>query len=249
MAQRHGPWTIESTTEKHRDAFLALREDRVIRPDGRPGIYSTVTVKPGAAVLAVDADGAAHLVRQFRYALGAESVEVACGGVEPGESPWTAAAKELREALGIEAADWADLGTIDLDTSMVRCPVTLYLARGLSFRELHREGTEAMKTLRVPFAEAVRMVLAGAITHAASCVLILKAAQMMTASRGAGSSGGSASAGRDLAPGGSGGRDRAGRPIRFEKGYRGDTAVSDEYRESFLGTIFLLAEIDGDRCG
>ena len=179
MPRKHGPWTIEGTTEKHRDSFMTVREDRVIRPDGQPGTYSTVEVKPGVAILPLDGDGNVFLVRQFRYGLGAESVEVACGGVEEDESPPDAAKKELREELGIEASDWSDLGIIDLDTSMVRCKVTLYVVKGLSLGETEREGTEAMRTLKVPFGEAVRMVMEGEITHAASCVLILKAARVL----------------------------------------------------------------------
>jgi ADP-ribose pyrophosphatase len=37
MACKHGPWTVQDTTENHRDSFLTVREDRVIRPDGQPG--------------------------------------------------------------------------------------------------------------------------------------------------------------------------------------------------------------------
>src|SRR3954453_15236341 len=77
MPRKHGPWTIEDTVEKYRNSFIAVQEDRVIQPDGQPGRYSTVTIKPGVAVLPVDEDGDVYLVRQFRYALGRESVEVA----------------------------------------------------------------------------------------------------------------------------------------------------------------------------
>lgn len=175
MPRQHGPWTIEATTEKHRDAFLSVREDRVIRPDGRPGSYATVTVKPGVAILPVDDSGDTFLVRQYRYALGAESIEVACGGIDEGETPAVAARRELREELGIEATDWRDLGTIDLDTSLVRCKMGLFVAKGLTHTETQREGTEAMETIRVPLGDALRMVLEGEITHAASGLLILKA--------------------------------------------------------------------------
>lgn len=175
MSRLHGPWIIEGTTEKHRDPFLTVREDRVIRPDGRPGTYATASVKPGVAILPLVEDGTTYLVRQFRYAIGAESIEAACGGIDEGESPVAAARRELREELGLEAADWIDLGTIDLDTSNVVCKLTLFVARGLTHTDTHREATEAIESLQVPFDEAVRMVMSGEITHAASCVLILKA--------------------------------------------------------------------------
>ena len=99
MSRQHGPWIIQSTTEKYRDPFLTVREDRVIRPDGSPGIYATASVKPGVAILPLAEDGTSYLVRQFRYALGAESVEAACGGIDEGESAAAAARRELREEL------------------------------------------------------------------------------------------------------------------------------------------------------
>ena len=79
---------------RHNDAFLEVTEDRVIRPDGRPGTYATVSVNQGVAVLVANGDGTVSLVRQFRYALGRESLEAACGGVDEGEEPLAAAHRE-----------------------------------------------------------------------------------------------------------------------------------------------------------
>ena len=175
MSKKNGPWTVQESSELHRDDFLTVRLDRVTRPDGEPGRYTTVAMKPGVAVLPVGEGGVVHLVRQFRYALGAESLEVPCGGVDAGESPGDAARREAREELGIEAAEWTDLGAFDLDTSIVTNKVTLFLARGLTFTETEREGSETIRPASIPFDEAVRLVLDGTITHGPSCVLILKA--------------------------------------------------------------------------
>lgn len=175
MERRNGPWSVLGSERKYRNDFIDVVEDRVRRPDGEPGTYATVAMKPGVAVLVLDHDGTAVLTRQFRYALGRENVEVACGGIDGGESPGEAARREVREELGVEAASWTHLGRIDLDTSIVRCPVDLYLARELSWVGAEREGTEAMTTERLPLAEAVRMVEDGRITHAPTCVLLLRA--------------------------------------------------------------------------
>jgi len=177
VTREHGPWTIERSEEVYRNPFIAVREDRVRQPDGQPGSYATVALPSGVAVLALDADGQVHLTRQFRYALGRESVEVVSGGRAEGEAALDAAQRELREEVGIVARDWSDLGALDLDTAIVHGPVRLFLARALTFTDTEREGTETITTLRVPFATAVQMVLDGAITHGPSCVLILKAWQ------------------------------------------------------------------------
>jgi 8-oxo-dGTP pyrophosphatase MutT (NUDIX family) len=179
MERPHGPWTIQDSSPKYRNAFIEVVEDRVIRPDGQPGHYATVALKPGVAILPVDRQGTAYLTRQFRYAIGRESIEVASGGVDDGEAPREAARREAREELGIEADDWVELGRIDLDTSIVRCPVHLFLARSLSVQQPRREGTESMEMVQVPFAEAVHLVREGAIRHGPSCVLILMARESL----------------------------------------------------------------------
>ena len=178
-ARRHGPWTIQESKPIYHNPFIEVVEDRVIRPDGQPGIYGTVAMKPGVAVLPVDEDGMAYLTREFRYAIGRDSIEVAGGGIDEGESPLEAARREAREELGVEASEWIDLGRIDPFTAVVRSPAHLFLARGLSFSPPERDGTEVMETLKVPFDEAVRLVMDGTITHGPSCVLILKAARVL----------------------------------------------------------------------
>ena len=53
----------------------------------------------------------------------------------------------------------------------------LFLAQELRQVEASPEGTETIRRVRVPFEKAVEMVMASEITHAPSCVLILKAAR------------------------------------------------------------------------
>ncbi len=182
MTRKHGPWTIKSSEEKHRDPFVAVCLDEVIRPDGKSGQYATVNMKPGAAVLPIDGEGNVFITRQFRYALGRDSVEAVCGGIDEGETPLAAARREAREEIGVEASEWLDIGLVDLDTSIVNCAVNLFLARGLTFVEPESEGTETIEMIKVTFAEAVSMVLDGRVTHGPSCVLILKANAILRSS-------------------------------------------------------------------
>lgn len=178
MERKHGPWTIRESVEKHRDEFLALYEDSVIRPDGAAGTYATVRLKPGVSVLPVEPDGTIYLTRQFRYAVGASSVEVVSGGIDEADEA-ESAKRELREELGIEAAELISLGRMDMDTSIVRCPVSLFLARELKFTETEQEGTERIEPFKTTLEQAVGMVLRSEITHSPSCVLILKAARYL----------------------------------------------------------------------
>lgn len=180
MRKAHGPWTILSRQSRYSNEFLAVHEDRVIGPDGAPAHYGVVVMRPGIAILPVDAEGAVYLTRQFRYALGRESLEAIGGGLDAGEEdPLPAARREAREELGVSADEWHYLGQVDTDTSVVRGSVHLYLARALSFTEPEQEGSEAIRPVRVPLTGAVELVMDGTITHAPSCVVVLKAARLL----------------------------------------------------------------------
>ncbi|HVF27980.1 MAG TPA: NUDIX hydrolase [Pyrinomonadaceae bacterium] len=179
MAKQHGPWTIEDSVEKHKDRWVEVREDQVIKPGGEPGKFTSIKLLPGVSVLALDDEGRAHLTSEFRYAIGRDSIEVVSGAIDDGEELLAAARRELREELGIEAGEWTSFGSVDALTSQLFCPATLFLARNLSFTETERETTEQIEHIIVPFAEAVKMVMESRITHAPSCVLILKASEYL----------------------------------------------------------------------
>ncbi|GDY09348.1 ADP-ribose diphosphatase [Planctomycetia bacterium] len=167
------------SAEIYRDPWLVLTKDDVIRPDGRPGTHTVTRFKDGVSVLPLDAEGFVFLTEEFHYAQGRRGIEVISGGVEAGEDFLSAAARELREEVGIVASRWMPLGVVDPLTSQAIAPISLFLAEGLSFVEASPDGTETIRRLRVPFAEAVEMVMRSEITHSGSCVLILKAARLL----------------------------------------------------------------------
>ena len=175
MPRRNGPWVIKGRTLKHRDHFIEVNEDSVVKPGGEEGSYATVRVIRGVCTLPLDGDGVVYLTRQFRYAVERESVEVVGGGVDEGEEVAAAAKRELQEELGLTADEWDDLGEISMDTGIISGPVNLFLARGLHAARPAEDENEHIEKVKVPFAEAVRMVMDGEIIHGASCVLILKA--------------------------------------------------------------------------
>ena len=175
MERKYGPWTVRSSERIYADEFAEVWVDEVSRPGVEPSRRVTMRMKPGVAVLALDEEGFAHLVRTFRYAVGKECVEVVQGGTEEGEKPLDAARRELKEELGVEASELIDLGLVDAVTSQVCAPARIFLARGLSFGEPETESTESLTPVKVKLEEAVRMVMDGEITQGISCALILKA--------------------------------------------------------------------------
>jgi ADP-ribose pyrophosphatase len=149
--------------------------DDVVGPDKQRRTYATVDLKSGVAILAVDTNDQIFLTRQYRYAINKDSIEVVCGGVDAGDDPLLAAKTELEEEIGIQAGEWNDLGTINMDSSVIHCPIHLYIARQLTIVGSNQEGTEDIGYFKVSMNRAVEMVKQSVITHAASCVLIMRA--------------------------------------------------------------------------
>lgn len=116
-------------------------------------------------------------MESYRYGVGRITYEVVSGGIEAGETAEQAAVKELRQEAGITAGKMTSLGAFDPFTSVVVCPAYLYLAEDLTFGDQELEGTEQIEVIKVPFAEAYRMVMDSEITHGASVAVILKAWQ------------------------------------------------------------------------
>jgi ADP-ribose pyrophosphatase len=114
--------------------------------------------------------------------VGRTTLEAVSGGVEPDEDPLLTAQRELQEEIGLEAQEWTDLGVLDPFTGSVVSPTRLYLARGLKFVDCAPEGTEQIRRVMLPLAEAVQKVFDSEITHGPSCVLIFKAHWLLSGS-------------------------------------------------------------------
>src|SRR5687768_8268646 len=146
---RKGPWQVEASSQKYKSAWLEVTEDKVIKPNGEPGSFATVRLKPGVSILAIGDDDEVYLTSEYRYAIEQKSIEVVSGAIEADEPPKMAAKRELREELGIEAGSWVDLGAVDPLTSILRSPARLFLARELSFFEPKADDSEIIEMVRM----------------------------------------------------------------------------------------------------
>ncbi len=179
MRVKKGPWTVTDSKTIYKNPWIKVTEDKVIRPDGNIGIFSTVRMKDGVSVLPLDNDNNVCLSKEFHYGTDKVGIEVATGGIEENEDIKKAASRELKEETGIVAGTLIDLGVIDPFTTVVASKNYLFLAKDLEFKEAQREGTEEIEVFKVPFDKALEWVNDGTITHSASVVLILKAKEYL----------------------------------------------------------------------
>ena len=67
--ESRNPWQTVSSEQVYDNPWIAVREDRVIRPDGEPGIYGVVHYKNiDVGILPIEEEQI-YLVGQDRYPL------------------------------------------------------------------------------------------------------------------------------------------------------------------------------------
>lgn len=173
------PWKTISTREIYHNQWLRLREDQIISPGGKKGIYGVVETTSAIAVIPLTADLRTYLVGQFRYPLNAYSWEVPEGSADPDESNLNAAKRELREETGLVAGKWTYLDSIFTSNSITNETGQIYLAEDLQEGPSDPDHTEDLEIKIVPFLEAYRKVQNFEIKDALAIIGIMRVYQLL----------------------------------------------------------------------
>jgi 8-oxo-dGTP pyrophosphatase MutT (NUDIX family) len=159
----------------YENAWIRVREDQVIRPDGGEGIYGVVEIRPSVAVVAINEHNEIALVGQWRYTVNHYSWEVPRGGSHPGEADMLAVAKrELAEEAGLLAEHWKFLGDVEVGNGVICELQSFCVATGLTGTSMQLDPEEDITVAWHPLEEAVEMVMDGRIAEVCSVAAILK---------------------------------------------------------------------------
>jgi ADP-ribose pyrophosphatase len=167
------PWIPAASIERYRHGKLALREDIWQLPDGRQKVYPVLAVGITVGVLPLVEADRVLLVRQFRHLQRGLSWELPGGGALPGETPETAAQRELREEGGYRAATITLLTRFYPSNAYLDEEAYCYVATGLTPDPLPADDDEFIERSVVPVRDAVRMAVEGDITESVSKVTLL----------------------------------------------------------------------------
>ena len=133
--------------------MLRLERDTVRLPNGLETSREVIR-HPGAVAIIALQDQQVLLVRQYRYAIAQDTLEIPAGKLDPQESPLNCAVRELREETGYR-------GTLEHISTFYSTPgftdegMHLFLARDLVWDPLTPDDDEFIEVERIPWDEAV----------------------------------------------------------------------------------------------
>lgn len=156
--------------------IIKVTSDDVRLQNGKITFREVVHHNGGACILAVDSQGYAYFVKQYRYPFSECLLELPAGKLEQNEQPEATAKRELLEECGLRAKELTSLGV--LYPTVAYCTEKIYMFYATEFENVsqHLDDDEFLDIVKIPFSEAVDMVKNNKIFDAKTQIAILKVA-------------------------------------------------------------------------
>ena len=168
-----------STEQIYKGKLLDVWKDKVQLPDGKPS-YREFIKHPGAVVIIpVLPDGKIGLIRQYRYPMGMEQIELPAGKLDESESHLVTAGRELEEEIGYKAGSLTELTEIHPCIGYSDERMWIYIAEQLKVTKTNTDQDEFIELMPTGLEEAVEMVWSGKITDVKTIIGILWAQRLL----------------------------------------------------------------------
>ncbi len=162
-----------SSKRAYEGRSVSLRVDEVKLPGGRKSTREVVEHRACVAIVAIDSDGNALLVRQFRYPVGTELLEIPAGGIDGNENPAEAVVREMQEETGYLPGKVERLGGFYSAPGFCTEYLHFYLATDLTPGRLYAEDTESITLVPTPLKDIPGLISSGSVCDAKSIAGLL----------------------------------------------------------------------------
>jgi len=155
--------------------IVNIRQDVARLQNGNLSNREVVEHPGGVGIIPLTSDNKIIMVRQYRYCMEEEIIEIPAGKLEYGEDPFECAKRELSEETGCTAGKYVDFGKIYPSPGFCRETLYLYLALDLERGEMHLDDNELLSIEEIDIDELIDMINANELYDAKSVVGVLRA--------------------------------------------------------------------------
>ncbi|MAJ44198.1 MAG: ADP-ribose pyrophosphatase [Candidatus Marinimicrobia bacterium] len=147
----------------YKGKLLDVRKDEVLLPNEKIGFREWIHHPGAACCIPVLPGNKIILIKQYRYAVREESIEVPAGKLDLNEKPEQCAYRELKEETGYETKKLTFLTSIYPAIGFANEIIWIYLAENLMMDCPNTDNDEFVETLEVDFVDAINMIYKGLI--------------------------------------------------------------------------------------
>jgi len=160
--------TMDETLLKTKKFDVKRREYDI---PGTGTVQRDMVARPGAALILpvlseTESETQIVVIRNYRYTVGRELIELPAGTLEPPEPPIECAARELEEETGYAAREIEPLAEYYTSPGFTDERMYLFVARNLTRKEQKLEATEQIRVETVTLDEALAATTTGRIIDA-----------------------------------------------------------------------------------
>jgi len=160
--------------------LLDVRRDEVRLPNGTTSIREWIKHPGAVCIIPRLPDNKIALIRQYRYPLQQEMIELPAGKLDKNEIPENCAMRELEEEIGYRAEKLTFLTNIHPAIGFADEVMGLYLAENLVKTASNQDEDEFLELIPTPLEKAVKMVWDGVITDVKTIIGILWAKRLLS---------------------------------------------------------------------
>lgn len=168
-----GKWKTISSRTAYQNPWIKVRDDQIIHPNGKEGIYGVVEIPPGIFVVAQNEEQQILLIEQMHYPTGLSSWELPGGGLKSGHTHEEQAREELQEEALMTATSFVLLGKTQTQPGITNQIDFFFLAENLTpytsneLKAMQKE--EGISDVQFfSYDQIERMILNGSISHGQS---------------------------------------------------------------------------------
>ena len=163
------------TKTVYKGAIVNVRYDMAELQNGCRVGREVVEHPGGVGIVPVTKDNKVLMVRQFRYPMEEELLEIPAGKLDAGEDPFDCAVRELSEETGCTAGKYVDLGASYPSPGYCREKLYIYLALDLQPGEMHLDENELLSVEPIAIDELIDKIMANELPDGKTMIGIMKA--------------------------------------------------------------------------
>jgi len=167
-----------SSENIYQGSFLDVRKDIVQLPNGKTSTREWIDHPGAVCIIPILPDGKLALIRQFRYPVQMEMIELPAGKLDSGEKPEVCAKRELEEEIGYKPEKLKFLTHIHPAIGFANEVMWLFLAENLIESQSNCDEDEFIEIMPTTIQDAIEMVWDGTITDVKTVIGILWAERL-----------------------------------------------------------------------